>query len=172
MLLCPQCLGITMASRCRKHSVTESKPHQCKHFVNTPNMNLSKSECCLSVPKKSEIEQVVGLSMEQFIQGGLMVQFQKFIVSDDQVCLQFFCFFSLYSSNHTVNNMVDNPHSHELLLYLNQDHVTDNEILGCMYLIIKYCQSTEKGAGIVSSGDKSVLNMVTILTSCWSYKPL
>lgn len=73
------------------------------HFQHEHAQVWESQSHCLGIPKKSEVGQVIGASVEQFTQEGLMVRLQKFIVGDDQVCLQLFCFFSLYSSNYAVN---------------------------------------------------------------------
>jgi len=106
-----------------------------KHFQNEHTQVWESESRHFGVPQKSRIGQVIGSSVEQFTHEGLMVRLQKFIVGDDQVCLQLFSV-SFHFTHQIMQsiNVIDNPHFRELLLYLGQGCITDGEIPGRTHL--------------------------------------
>jgi len=61
-----------------------------KHFQ-SKHHHIWKSKCRhLNIPQKSTTGQTLGSSVEPFTQEGLLIQLQRFIVGDDQVCIWLF----------------------------------------------------------------------------------
>ncbi|KAF9646288.1 hypothetical protein BDM02DRAFT_3271066, partial [Thelephora ganbajun] len=81
------------------------------HFKNE-HRNIWESESRrLNIPQKSQKRQVLSSNREPFTREGLVMRLQSFIVGDGQSI-----------------DVIENPHFRELLLYLGQGRVTDDDI--------------------------------------------
>jgi len=76
VILFKNCHSIKMWKVFSNGKQTSPTSTLCKHFQHEHAQVWESKSHCLGVPKKSEIGQVMGSSVEQFMQEGLMVQLQ------------------------------------------------------------------------------------------------
>lgn len=102
-----------------------------RHHFKTEHPGVWESECCrLSVPRKSPRAWAFCQDSEPFTQEGLMIRIQEFIANSHNVRLRLFlASLELLTRSYTQSiDLVESPCFRDLLLYLGQGRVTDDDI--------------------------------------------